>query len=996
MNFEIVKHLKINWLKNKKNKDGKYEGAQDMVINSKGDSEICFLSYRKGEARMWTSGTPKQLLSVLDSNNGIYEIFSQYPYKVFFDIDKKEKTSNDYYNKVIDKITELFPNPDYATSGSITDTKTSYHITLNNYMINNIEDRNKIQKLVKYLKDNFDSAFDCSIYKTNSNMKCVNQSKPDGRVQAIIYNNNIKKHVITAFFNENSSSVHELRFPSDIEKEIIITEQIEKSKQKFDLSVLPVLKLELDENFILEDASPAQLVALLPLNNNKDDKGKKLYNHSYTHLIARYLYYNDCSFETFLSWYRQKSEDEIEINRWKYNWSIISRFPPVEHLKIVCILSKFYPNIVKNSDLLNFKKLFNIQTKKIDKLENDTLSRVSGKFVILNTGMGSGKTYQTIKYLKESSKYDDSDFIWMTPIIALAQNTKFRLEEDGVDCHYYQDTKKGDLAKHKNLIVCINSLYKISDRKYNIVVIDEIETLLNKWFNNDTFDKLNNKAECWERFTQIIKQADKVILLDAFTSKITVEFIQSFNPYTNNDLPTIISLNNEKSNREVNILYNKVEWMNNIINDLNDGKKLFIFYPYKDGNSSNISMKTLKNILQQITKKKGQMYNAQVDDNNLKELKDVNKNWTNYDFVLTNSKITVGINYELKDFDTVYISLASYTSTRDAVQVSYRCRHINTNIINVCFLEKEKTLSKIEKQSITKDDKLVDNCQIYKSLVSNLLTEKFAPLISSFLYFCELAHYKVNIKEKDMTVIYNYFNTELENKELEFSYENIKDINNDELEIINKKIYLSDATMDEKITADKHYFKLKFNSNTDPETLKTIWNKKYIRFMYQVEKIRDNKNNVFEKIANLNNWSSIFEGDLNGKIKLNDDILTQIFDEYHFKNLNKKSSSIAIVKEIYNTYFKYYVIKTDIKAKGYNMYMFNEQINDMYKFGLENLKTKEKTDIFMDDEPIDIFSKDSLLDKGIYEDDVDEFIKVITPPKINQPKINFTLNFCDE
>ena len=43
--------------------------------------------------------------------------------------------------------------------------------------------------------------------------------------------------------------------------------------------------------------------------------------------------------------------------------------------------------------------------------------------------MGSGKTFQTLKYL-----IDKPSFIWITPLEALAQNTKFRLEQDNIEC----------------------------------------------------------------------------------------------------------------------------------------------------------------------------------------------------------------------------------------------------------------------------------------------------------------------------------------------------------------------------------------------------------------------------------------------------------------------------------------------------------------------------------------------------------------------------------
>ena len=71
----------------------------------------------------------------------------------------------------------------------------------------------------------------------------------------------------------------------------------------------------------------------------------------------------------------------------------------------------------------------------------------------------------------------------MTPIIALAQNTHNRLISDNVDCKYYGDFKDTrdkhlTMANYNKIIICINSLHYLEDKKYKVVVVDEIETLL--------------------------------------------------------------------------------------------------------------------------------------------------------------------------------------------------------------------------------------------------------------------------------------------------------------------------------------------------------------------------------------------------------------------------------------------------------------------------------------------------------------------------------------
>ena len=94
----------------------------------------------------------------------------------------------------------------------------------------------------------------------------------------------------------------------------------------------------------------------------------------------------------------------------------------------------------------------------------------------------------------------------------------------------------------------------------------------------------------------IIRNADKVIFLDAFISKLTTDFIKSLN----NDYD-IIERNNETSNRELIFIKDFNNWLNNIINEIKQGKKPFIFYPYLRKCKGLPSMQELKEIIYKET-----------------------------------------------------------------------------------------------------------------------------------------------------------------------------------------------------------------------------------------------------------------------------------------------------------------------------------------------------------------------------------------------------------
>ena len=130
--------------------------------------------------------TPTKFINLLTKNNGIYEVITKFPHKLYFDIDHHSSSDENFLPRVKELITEYFPNIELAISGSITPDKTSYHIIAQNYVIHDDKERTQIKMAVKSLQAKCD-AFDWKVYTKNRNMKCINQSKDDGRVCTNIF-----------------------------------------------------------------------------------------------------------------------------------------------------------------------------------------------------------------------------------------------------------------------------------------------------------------------------------------------------------------------------------------------------------------------------------------------------------------------------------------------------------------------------------------------------------------------------------------------------------------------------------------------------------------------------------------------------------------------------------------------------------------------------------------------------------------------------------------
>jgi len=889
-------------------KDG---GALKYTISKCLSRDIVIHSETQKNGRVWGHTTPLKYLDLLNTNKGLYEVITNYPHKLYFDIDKKidaDTNTETFLTEIKNTILKYFPMCEFAISGSITDTKISYHIISNNYIIENEQQRNIIKYTIKYINENDNKAFDWKVYTNNRNMKSINQSKQkDERIQSIIEDEDMRHHQITAFINNHSLPLPEMNY------EINEIAMIDNAKKSFNLGDMPIMNLIEPINFDLNKALPINILPLFPINSK--------FNHNYTHLIARYCFYNNITFNTFIGWIRNKHtimSNEI-LQKWTKNWDRLHKFPEVSYYQIKIILSKFYPHITKDNSFKNFLNTFeiydipNVNIIKIERIEPHHFT--NDRVICFNTGMGSGKTTQTINYLKTIE-----NFLWISPNKALAHNTMYRLREEQIDVKHYldyktKDKKNGVLNDIDKLILVINSIHYIDTSLSNngVIIIDEIETLLDKFLGSF----MQNKIVVWNNFITLLRNATQIILLDAFITTKTLNFIKNIL----NDIPINIyerilepstrnvkyiecpkGLKEEYARKTTSMIYN-------IITKLKEGKKIFIFYPYKISNSNVHSMAEIHKMITDETGKNGNFYNADIDDTKKTSLKDVNKNWRDLDFVITNNIITCGVNYDIpEDFDEAFIFMASFNSPRDIIQVSYRVRDLTSNTINICFMDK-----KMSPPTTHENDTKKINCPIYTNLYDNILIEKYAPIKKAVYQFCNKAKY-IQKTDEDIinTELDKYVNDLLSKAKCSMSYGAIPEIDNATSVLLLQKTFSQSASMMDKFMLKKYFFQLKFISDIDDKNLANLWDEKYIYVVERLKKLYQNPNNIFIKIQQFNNWKYIIpvSSEEINNVKLNNDLLDEIFTNFKFKNLTRSSGKKSIIKDMYNTYFSKIIITT--------------------------------------------------------------------------------------
>ena len=565
-------------------------------------------------------------------------------------------------------------------------------------------------------------------------------------------------------------------------------------------------------------------------------------------------------------------------------------------------LKHMYPNSVKTEDLsfVKFRDTFNIgETIKVDRLGQEHFKE---GITCINIGMGGGKTTQTINWIK------DKNYIVISPNIALGRNMTSRLPKAA----FYKDIKtRTSGIKERQLIICMNSLHYVTE-SYDTIVLDEIETVLNKWQGTFMRDK---KEANFTTFVKLIREAKNIILLDAFLTTKTLDFIRSIR----SDPITVIQRNEEPRDKTVHYVSKFQSMVAGIMDDLSNGKKVFIFYPQK-GQTNNISMAGLHKLLS-ANGHRGVFYNSEIDEDKKMDLRDVNVSWKDQDFVITNTTITVGINYDNDTvFDKAYLFIAAYNAPRDVIQVSCRPRTLRSGQIFVHFM------GRMTKPEVWLNDSAGLPAE-FAPLFKNNLVELSAPIRKTFGLFCERAGYKQIASDADM---YEHqiekVKQLLDDHSCYYDFSSIPDIGFNQAEEYQMKIFTSTATQLEKITLAKYLFTNKFRKDmrSSPEVA-AAWNSQRIKMTDGVYAGRG----IFDEIAEHNNISGLPE-DLT-KIKLSPELLDKIFTKFSFRSLTRTSSVSKIMFNIYNDHFGP-IYKSVEVSKGNRVYALDDGAQEYYKF----------------------------------------------------------------
>ena len=855
-------------------------GSQAILIENaiKANKKVVKMVYKC--QHLWSICSETQLLELINKTNWfLCEILFQYPLKIYFDIDftRTEENSEEFekfdIQTYIDILKNYFEDGDFAISGSEEPIKKSYHIVINNYILENDNDLQNLKYFVKDIKKDF-PYFDDKVYTKNRAFKCIYQRKDPSRLPQLPFLGDDKKHFVNSFFPETLYGFEYQNPDMPNLKEHSIPHTI-KTKQNFIIN--PDYHKKLEAFDILDLQEPKNLLKITPINTETD--------HKHTWKVMLFCFFNKLSFEQFWEWACIKGHHREFKYKQYWDRATKSEFDKfkVSISNFINYLGCFYP-ILQNTK--NFNDIFtNIFTKSLQLPSTILKDRIElqhyntpHKAIVFNIGMGGGKTTTSIKYLKESQQ----NFIWISPRITLANNTKGLISEAGIDILNYKTILKPQFKQEayntaKNLMISIQSLHYLDkDYSKDIVVVDEIETVLNSLKDNKTHnDKL---ALNFDRFCSIFKRAKKVILLDAFTTSKTRDFLNDIG--IPNDSIIYYTSPYKPTEKQV-YLYDKNDFeytklLDEIITKINNGDKIYLFYPFRYGNKKRMGIVDIFDHIKKHcpTKNICEPYYGD-NEKHKKTLNNVNEYWVKFDCILTTGCISVGVNFDISHFDHIYMFGSSYCGNpRDLLQASMRIRNVSNPILKIFFFHKENL------QSFEYPDCYKALGIAYENIIKNIRTEFEADFMKTFEVLCSISNYKIINKPPSLDKDIEHFTNDFNGSVVQFPFDQIDDIDETEIYKLKQRFELDPL---ELAKVSKFFFFKKYSKmNVKVEDMKWIWD-----------------NNFSDCFDNL--YSNIL-------LTIYKDNTAKDFRDINFDKIKLSESTREIIKTQYNC-----LLKSDIK-----------------------------------------------------------------------------------
>lgn len=899
----------IDWYKVIEKASGINESLTDICNSLETDlkqEHFLVKRHHPSNGMYWGVATQPQIEKMIKKNTYLYEILSPTkPKKVYFDIDSSVDSLEDCKTILLN----TFPNCNLQISGYKSPEKYSFHIILSNYFTTDTT------VLKKFCADNVVLGFDPLVYNNYNLFKCINQSKPKihSKIQAYLEGSTeLSKHLVLIDFDDNAININTIESLETTVDNLRNSSYREKINKIDLLNINPLdVKNEVPDDFDYINAMAIDKLNVIP-NAKRHSIG--VLDHNIIWKVMVWACNEDIKFDDFWKWCMLKDSCEKRYVRYLDYYAVARKYNVAETF-IDTLLLKFYPFLGqdKSKDQYRINNTLN-HTHIITKNYMDHTDIGSVKYSFLDIKMGGNKTGAILDYIKLNK---DSSVLYISPRIALSQDLMGRMDDDMNFELYSNVLKKKDLVLYDRLIMSINSIHYLAGKYFDIVIIDEIESVWDS-FKGEANTHQKHLNSNWYVFLECLKNSKKVIVMDALMTNKTLKTINSIEPLIDNF--ELLTLESKQEPRQIlKVPPHNIElWFKSIIKSIQDGEKVFIFMPYKvvyqnTNRHQWAGIKQLVGMICNVCNLEEDVdvigYHAEAKTQK-QDLVHINKIWKNARVIVANTCISVGVNYSGNDFNKIYAYFSNWLNTRDFAQVLYRIRN-PINKVMICYYERAYRLS----DYVLNKGVLVD-CNAFKILRQEHINESKADALTRLDVISNRCNISTITKDKDLK--------NLKDKRFDISYDftlsydDIPDMTEKQFKSVKSRLETGFNTLNEKLMYEKYLLKKTFVEDTPKDVLQFFW----VRFeapLHNLKVVLQDANHIINVIfQNLKYTGGILEffdcltkpiiiSTLSMPKSISNNLLKEHF---HFKH-EIQSRNTELFKRILNGFFGFNVISRE-------------------------------------------------------------------------------------
>ena len=323
------------------------------------------------------------------------------------------------------------------------------------------------------------------------------------------------------------------------------------------------------------------------------------------------------------------------------------------------------------------------------KWENWVMDWANDKYLFIKSDWGTGKNYKILNKVMKYAVKNNKSVCSISDNNALNLKQKQDYLEFGFKSHldFQSENTKTKLKDYSIVGTSTQSLPKLKDKKYDIIIIDEFQSVFDG-FINGIYDVYSNLL-CYKRFITLCKNSEKIVCLDADLDeqlvnmflKVVTDFPtkKTNNFYINNE--------NKYSDYNINLFSNKHQHFQTALDKIKNNKKIVFGTAIKKyGDELFDEFKKIFNTTKKILyiSIDGAVSNYELKIGKKDAIQDLENHLLDVDVFIYSPTISVGISINNVSFDYAFMygSMNSLPAVK-FLQMWFRIRNITNKEINV-------------------------------------------------------------------------------------------------------------------------------------------------------------------------------------------------------------------------------------------------------------------------------------------------------------------------